>query len=195
MKSDEKDVPVSNDYAKSNEPKGMQLPDFLTQKTGALIGIGVVVVICAVIWGMGHIDFSRPEANALDSRPGFAALRQRVASLAEVDGLCAKDDRTTCLCELADRLRDDHRAIEALLASDPSLKAFQIKVRQAGAAAAVSYDLAKLPRAPAEGVCLNAVSAPTIIDDDGTTAAAQSPAPPDATPLSVPAESEPAEGL
>jgi hypothetical protein len=191
MKSDEKDVPVSHDYAKSNEAKGVYIPDFLTQKSGAFIGLGAVIVISGIVWAISHVNFSRPASNALESRAGFAALRHHVESLAEVDGLCSKVDRTTCLCELADRMREDHRAIDSLLASDPSLKSFQIVVRRP-ASVTVSYDLNKLPKAPPEAECLNAVSAPTIIDDDGTNVIAQ-PATQDAAPVGVPAESEPAD--
>ncbi len=191
MKSDEKDVPVSNDYKKSNDAKGVQIPDLLAQKTGALIGLGAVVVIAGVMWIISHVDFSRRSLNVLESRPGFVTLRKHVESLAEVDRLCAKEDRTTCLCELADRMREDHRAIDSLLVSDTSLKSFQIAVRSP-ASETVSYDLAKLPKAPAEAECLNAVSAPTIIDDDGTNVMTQADTPDDA-PIAVPAESEPAD--
>ena len=191
MTSEDKDVPVSNDYAKSKEPKGVQLPDFLTQKTGALIGLGAVVIIAGVMWALSNFGFSHQGPNPLQSRPGFTTLRKHVESLAEVDLLCAKEDRTTCLCELGERMREDHRAIDSLLASDPSLKTFQIAVRRP-ASETVSYDLAKLPKAPAEAECLNAVSAPTIIDDDGTSVTTQ-PTTPDVAPLAVPAESEPAD--
>jgi hypothetical protein len=168
VSTNEKDVPVSSDYKKSMDGGGgPKLPDFLTRSSGVFIGLGVVVLIAAIIYGVTHIDFSRPVTNPLESRPGFVSLKQHVESLAEVDALCAKEDRTTCLCELADRIREDRRVVDSLLEADPSLKTFQIAVRKP-ASATVSYDLAKLPQAPAEADCLNAVAAPTIIDDDAS---------------------------
>lgn len=163
MKNEEKDLPISADYQKSQEAKGPQIPDWLTNKFGALLGLGAVAIIAGVFYAVGHIDFSRPQPNPLESRPGFAALKTHVESLAEVDSVCANEsERLACLCELADRIRDERRAIDSLLASDPSLKGFAIAVRRP---ASVTYDLAKLPKAPEESECLNAVSAPTIIDD------------------------------
>lgn len=165
MKSEEKDLPVSADYQKSQEASGPQIPSFLTSKIGALVGIGAVAVVAGIIYVIGHVDFSRPVTNPLESRPHFAALKQHVENLAEVDSVCAQTgpaERMTCLCELAERIRDERRAIDSLLTSDPGLKGFEIVVRKP---ASVTYDLAKLPKAPGEAECLNAVAAPTILDD------------------------------
>jgi len=160
---DEKDPPLSADYKKSQETGGPQIPDWLANKYGALIGLGAVALIAALLYGVGHVDFSRPQVNPLESRPGFAALKKHVENLAEVDTVCAdKGERTACLCELADRIRDERRAIDTLLTTDPSLKGFAINIRQP---ASVTYNLQTLPKAPEESECLNAVSAPTIIDD------------------------------
>jgi hypothetical protein len=160
MKSDDKDLPLSPDFKKSQEAGGPQIPDVLTSKTGALLGLAAVLVIAGVIYAVGHIHFSKPATNPLESRAGFAALKSHVESLAEVDRLCAEpSERVTCLCELADRVRDERRAIESALAADPALKDFKIEIRPS------SYTLATLPKAPDEADCLNAVSAPTILDE------------------------------
>lgn len=173
MKSDEKDLPVSADYQKSQETRGIQVPDFLAQKTGALIGLGVVVLVVGLVALVQYFEAKQPsqKGNPLAARPQFETLRKHVESLAEVDGLCSKEDRTTCLCELADRIREDRRAIDAIIADDPALKSFEISVRRP-ASVTVSYDLAKLPTAPDEAACLNAVAAPTIIDDSPSGASA-----------------------
>ncbi len=163
MNSDDKDLPVSSDFQKSQENKGFQIPDFLTSKFGAVVGLGTAIVIAGILYAFSRVSLSRPAANPLDSRPGFASLRQRVESLAEVDHLCmGGSERVACLCELADRIRDDHRAIDAVLESDPTLKGFSIEVREP---AKTAYSYEKLPKLPPEAECLNAVSAPTIIDD------------------------------
>jgi hypothetical protein len=164
MSNDDKDLPVSSDFQKSQENKGPQLPEFLTSKFGALVGLSIVVVIVGLTYAFSHVSVSRPEKNPMDSRPGFASLRQHVASLAEVDHICmGGSERVACLCELNERIRDDYHAIDAVLAADPSLKAFSITVQQPESA---TYTYEKLPKAPGESECLNAVSAPTIIDDD-----------------------------
>ena len=164
MTSDDKDLPVSTDFKKSQENPGLQVPDFLSSVFGAVIGLGVVVVVVAIIYAVGHVDLSRSTPNALEARPGFNSLRQHVESLAEVDQLCAAGaERMTCLCELAERVRDDRRAIDLLIAGDPGLKGFAIEIRKP---VLVTYNSAKLPSAPEEAECLNAVAAPTIIDDE-----------------------------
>jgi hypothetical protein len=166
MASHEKDPPAAADYKKSQENKGFQVPDILASKFGMVVGLGTVVVIVGVIYAIGHLDLSRPVPNPLESRPGFASLKQHVESLAEVDVLCAGGtERLTCLCELADRIRDERHAVDSILASDPALKGFAIEVRHP-ASAAVTYDFAKLPKVPEESECLNAVAAPTLLDDD-----------------------------
>jgi hypothetical protein len=164
MKSDDKDIPISNDFKKSQENPGIQVPDFLASKFGAVVGLGAAVIIVGIIYAIGHIDFSHPTPNPLEARPGYAALHQHVESLAEVDQLClGGTERLPCLCELAERIREDRRAIDSLVASDPTLKGFAIEIRKP---ASVTYDFAKLPKAPEESECLNAVSSPTIIDEE-----------------------------
>ena len=123
MTSDEKEVPASTDYAKSNEVKGSRIPQVLTQKMGVVVGLGAVVIIAALAWTVGHFSHSPGATNPLKSHSGFKALQGHVESLAEVDGLClngestvdpvnATAERATCLCEFADRLRDEHRVPE-----------------------------------------------------------------------------------
>lgn len=167
MDPNDRDLPVSPDYAKSASAQSSNMPSVTPKMLMAGLGGAVVLMISAFfLWSHLHAD---PAAgNPLASRPGFGTLKKHVESLAEIDGLCASQDKLACYCELADRIRSDRQAIDSLLVNDPALRGFQISVRRP-ASVIVSYDLSKLPKAPEESECLNAVAAPTIIDDDAGT--------------------------
>ncbi len=167
MAADERDVPVSQDYAKSTTNQVSPAPPG-RPKLIAGVGVAVVLVVGGIAF-WSHMAAEPLNSNPLSSHAGFDTLRKHVESLAEVDGLCSKQDRLSCFCELSDRIRADRQAIDSLLANDPELRNFQISVRRP-ASVFVSYDLTKLPKPPEEAECLNAVAAPTIIDDGATDA-------------------------
>lgn len=166
MAADKPDVPVSSDYAKStaNAPEP-QIPPRLAKILAGVAALLAILIGGSALWS--HMIAEPTTSNPLAARPGFDTLKRHVESLAEIDRVCSRQDRLSCFCELADRIRTDRQAIDSLLANDPELKNFQIAVRRP-ASTMVSYDLSKLPKAPEEAECLNAVAAPTIIDEGAT---------------------------
>jgi len=107
------------------------------------------------------------DASTASSRPSYANLKGHVERLAAIDEMCKDQDASTCYCELAQTIRDEHDAIARLLMDDPALRGFVIAVRQpASETAAQRYDLNKLPQVPDEKKCLSTVAAPTLIDGE-----------------------------
>jgi hypothetical protein len=135
---------------------------------------GALVLFSGLIAGMHYLHTpasdAAPSASAdvtASGRPGFADLQKHVQKLAAIDDLCKKQDASTCYCELADRIRNEHDAIARLLMDDPALRGFVIAVRQpASEQPAQRYDLNKLPQVPDEKKCLSTVAAPTLIDGE-----------------------------
>lgn len=140
--------------------------------SGVVVG---VVLISGLIVAMNRGDKSAASqaldaANAGDKasgRPGYVNLKTHVEKLAAIDEMCKDQDPSTCYCELAQTIRNEHDAIARLLMDDPALRGFVIAVRQpASETPAQRYDLNKLPQVPDETKCLSTVSAPTLIEGD-----------------------------
>lgn len=127
---------------------------FLMKKIAGTLVVGVTLGSAFVI-----LNRTQPE------RPKYADLRTHVEKLAAIDRLCKQQDPSTCYCELAENIRDEHDAISRLLIDDPTLRDFVIPIRQP-ASAEIRYDLNTLPKVPDEKSCLNAVAAPMLIDKD-----------------------------
>lgn len=129
--------------------------------------------MAVIMVGMHHVAAAKKSvkkeepalAAGASDKPGYNELKSHVEKLAGIDSLCKKQDTTTCYCEMAEQIRDEHDAIARLLIDDPSLRGFVIAVRQP-ASESVRYDLNQLPQVPDDQKCLSTIAAPTLNDLD-----------------------------